>query len=262
MNNHKRRRDNHSVAAPQSKRHRRHSDSSVLLRRNYGGDPRQGQAEEEDTEVDESLQLQRRNLNVSGGREFYERAKSRRERHRRVLMSSSAVLDGAVPLGRGGSRGPGLSSDPKPHPIDVEEDDQETARLVGKSQKRLHVIYNAAHNGRNGVVPLKMISRRSSLTDVDKLKRHATGLGRLDHPRTNLLSPSLRGNINNQRQETNSFPNRNLLTNRSRDVNQRPQPQLRMTRPTNAPENLCRNSDGRRVQPRPKIRKPDRGRTI
>ena len=54
----------------------------------------------------EGLYLQKSNLNVSAGRKFYEKAKSRRSRHRLALMTSDQSSD-AVPLGKGGKRGPG-----------------------------------------------------------------------------------------------------------------------------------------------------------
>jgi hypothetical protein len=45
------------------------------------------------------LELDHMNLNVSAGGEFYERAKSRRQRHRQVLMARVAE-DTMIPLGR------------------------------------------------------------------------------------------------------------------------------------------------------------------
>eukprot|EP00957_Ditylum_brightwellii_P191880 14607264-Ditylum_brightwellii.AAC.1 len=57
-------------------------------------------------------QLKHSNLNVSAGGNIYERAKSRRERHRQALMSSNnTALDSAIPLGRSGKRGPGRTAD-------------------------------------------------------------------------------------------------------------------------------------------------------
>eukprot|EP00978_Attheya_sp_CCMP212_P030127 scaffold109765_cov56-Attheya_sp.AAC.1 len=55
-------------------------------------------------------ELQGSNLNISAGGVFYENARSRRERHRVVLMSSDRSSD-AVPLGKSGKRGPGRTSD-------------------------------------------------------------------------------------------------------------------------------------------------------
>ena len=53
--------------------------------------------------------LEKRSLNISAGGRFYERAKSRRMRHRDVLKDIDSCR--AIPLGRGGARGPGLSSE-------------------------------------------------------------------------------------------------------------------------------------------------------
>lgn len=53
--------------------------------------------------------LEKRNVNISAGGSFYECAKSRRTRHRDVLKNIDSYR--AVPLGRGGARGPGLSSE-------------------------------------------------------------------------------------------------------------------------------------------------------
>lgn len=55
-----------------------------------------------------TVELQKKNLNVSAGRVFYERASSRHSRTRLALMKhSEASRDKAVPLQRGGARGPG-----------------------------------------------------------------------------------------------------------------------------------------------------------
>jgi hypothetical protein len=54
--------------------------------------------------------IQDSNLNVSAGGVFYEKAKSRRQRHRLALMSSDQSSD-AVALGKSINRGPGGTAD-------------------------------------------------------------------------------------------------------------------------------------------------------
>jgi len=53
------------------------------------------------------LTLEKSSMNVSAGGRFYEKAKSRRARHRLALCDNSET---AVPLGRAGSRGPNRTS--------------------------------------------------------------------------------------------------------------------------------------------------------
>ena len=68
------------------------------------------------------LELQKKNLNVSAGRKIYERARSRRERDRAALMAHSHISrTEAIPLSRGGARGPGLAELPK---ADVARDEE------------------------------------------------------------------------------------------------------------------------------------------
>ena len=93
---------------------------------------------DEDGSKGNPLELKKKSLNVSGGREFYERASSRRERHRNALRASLS-MDEAVPLGRGGAKGPGLAVDMVPAQQD-EDDDDVTKRLNIKAQKRIHAI--------------------------------------------------------------------------------------------------------------------------
>ncbi len=57
----------------------------------------------------ERLKIQKSNLNASAGGEIYEKAKSRRHRHRLALMSSDQSSK-AVPLGKSGKRGPGRTA--------------------------------------------------------------------------------------------------------------------------------------------------------
>ena len=54
-----------------------------------------------------SLTLEKSSMNVSAGGIFYEKAKSRRARHRLALRDNSET---AVPLGKSGSRGPNRTS--------------------------------------------------------------------------------------------------------------------------------------------------------
>ena len=56
----------------------------------------------------ENLALRSQHLNVSAGRVFYEKAASRHQRTRAALLQHSEVSrDLAIPLQRGGARGPG-----------------------------------------------------------------------------------------------------------------------------------------------------------
>jgi hypothetical protein len=60
------------------------------------------------SEPDEKVALRSKHLNVSAGRVFYEKAASRNQRTRAALFRHSEVSrDLAVPLHRGGARGPG-----------------------------------------------------------------------------------------------------------------------------------------------------------
>ena len=93
-----------------------------------------------------SLELQKKSLNISGGRVFYERAASRRERHRNVLMASQDMV-GAVPLGLGrrnhkkggAAKGPGLAVDVTPV-RQGEDDELVTKQLEMKAHRRLQII--------------------------------------------------------------------------------------------------------------------------
>ena len=101
-----------------------------------------------DTSDKNSLELQKKCLNISGGGVFYERAASRRERHRNALMASQDMA-GAVPLGQLGrsknkkkgatAKGPGLAVDMKPVRQD-EDDEIVTKQLEMKAQRRLQII--------------------------------------------------------------------------------------------------------------------------
>jgi hypothetical protein len=68
----------------------------------------------------ENLALRSQHLNVSAGRVFYETAASRHRRTRAALLQHSEVSrDLAIPLQRGGARGPGSNS------MGVARDDEE-----------------------------------------------------------------------------------------------------------------------------------------
>lgn len=66
--------------------------------------------DQEEQHNEEDLHLKPSKLNVSAGRVIYEKARSRRERHRLALMSSDHSSD-AMPLGKSGRRGPGRTTD-------------------------------------------------------------------------------------------------------------------------------------------------------
>jgi hypothetical protein len=70
-------------------------------------------------------------LHATGG-SYYEKARSRRERHRLVLMQHQQT-DNVIPLGRrGGGRGPGVTSDAAK---EEEDDDDPGLRAIRKSPK-------------------------------------------------------------------------------------------------------------------------------
>lgn len=63
-----------------------------------------------ESDPDKEVQLTKKNLNVSAGRKFYEKAASRHARWRLALLKHSHISrDRAIPLKRGGARGPGLA---------------------------------------------------------------------------------------------------------------------------------------------------------
>ncbi|KAL7576492.1 hypothetical protein ACA910_017995 [Epithemia clementina (nom. ined.)] len=102
---------------------------------------------------EKASELRPRNLNVSAGGVIYEKAASRHARHRRTLMTDHSLRDSAIPLQRGGNRGPGLSELP-PCPsqsseAELEENDEalkaalgvipDPRTILGRSQRLLQL---------------------------------------------------------------------------------------------------------------------------
>jgi hypothetical protein len=81
---------------------------------------------------DDPLQLKPYNMNISAGGSYYEKARSRRERHRLVLMQQQQT-DNVIPLGRRGvDRGLGGTS---LSTKEEEDDDDPGLRAIRKSTK-------------------------------------------------------------------------------------------------------------------------------
>ena len=109
----------HNVPQPVPIKKRRRSSKSVYDRGSSG--------------PEKAVELRKKDLNVNAGRIIYERASSRHERHRRTLMEQTHISrDTAIPLSRGGVRGPGLAELTVKEPdCRVHERDEELKRGVG-----------------------------------------------------------------------------------------------------------------------------------
>ena len=120
------------------------------------------------------LHVKKSDLNISAGGVIYERAKSRRQRHRLALMASEQCISDAVPLGTSGKsgkrgrysgrgRGPGCTAD---LPRDVAQDKTGRVNLHGYGHR--HYEHGEVEKVRELINKGKQAAEKSKL-DVRKL---------------------------------------------------------------------------------------------